>query len=173
MTLRNNILIIGAAALAMTSMATAAFATGSVSTTAPASVTVLSPTMITKTQNLVFGTVIRPSNTGSNTVSLNASDAVNISGSGNGSLVSSTVSSAKFDVSGVAGTTYSTTQSLAFTQTGLTNVTATTPATTNGTAGTIPATGVQEIRYGGAFDMNAATPAQAYTGNLSVTVNYN
>ena len=44
---------------------------------------------------------------------------------------------------------------------------------TTGTLGTIPAAGVQEIRYGGQFDMGSATPAQAYTGTLSVTVNYN
>ena len=44
---------------------------------------------------------------------------------------------------------------------------------TTGVLGTIPAAGVQEIRYGGQFDMNASTTAQSYTGTLSVTVNYN
>ena len=168
-----NALIAAGAALAVSAAATAAFAAGSVSTTAPASVTVLSPVTITKTQNLVFGSVIRPSNTGTNTVSLDQNDSISISGSGNGSLVTSTVSSAKFDVAGVTGTTFTTTQSLSFTQAGPTNVTATVPIASNGTLGTIPASGVQELRYGGSFDMHAATTAQAYTGNLSVTINYN
>ena len=38
---------------------------------------------------------------------------------------------------------------------------------------TIGAAGTQEIRYGGQFDMTPATTAQAYTGTLAVTVNYN
>ena len=155
------------------SLATGAMAAGSVQTTAPASVTILSPTTITKTQNLVFGSVIRPSNANTNTVTLDANDTVTVTGTGNGSVVSSTTSSAKFDVSAPAATTYTTTQSLTFVQTGLTNINASAPATTNGSPGVIPVGGIQEIRYGGSFDMNAATPAQAYTGTLTVTVNYN
>jgi hypothetical protein len=168
-----NVLIAAGAATALASLGTSALASGSISTTAPASVTILSPTNITKTQNLVFGQVIRPSNANANTVTLDANDTVTLTGSGNGSVVASTTSSAKFDVSAPAGTTYSTTQSLTFTQTGLTNIAASTPTTTNGAPGVIPASGVQEIRYGGQFDMTASTPAQAYTGTLSVTVNYN
>src|SRR4051794_26608684 len=168
-----NALIAAGSALALSTLATAASAAGSISTTAPASVTVLSPTNITKTQNMVFGQVIRPSNANPNTVTLDANDTVTLTGTGNGSVVASTTSSAKFDVTAPAGTTYSTTQALTFTQTGLTNIAASTPTTTNGSPGVIPVSGVQEIRYGGQFDMTASTPAQNYTGTLSVTVNYN
>jgi hypothetical protein len=168
-----NVLIVASSAIALAALSTGAMAAGSISTTAPASVTVLSPTNITKTQNLVFGQVIRPSNANPNTVTLDANDTVTLTGTGNGSVVSSTTSSAKFDITAPTGTTYSTTQALTFTQTGLTNIAASAPVTTNGSAGVIPASGVQEIRYGGQFDMTASTPAQNYTGTLSVTVNYN
>ena len=168
-----NVLIAAGSAIALAALATGAQASGSIDGTAPASVTVLSPINITKTQNLVFGQVIRPSNANTNTITLDANDTVTITGGGNGSVVASTTSSAKFDITAPAGTTYSTTQTLAFTQSGLTNIAASTPATTNGSAGVIPASGVQEIRYGGQFDMASATPPQNYTGTLSVTVNYN
>jgi uncharacterized protein DUF4402 len=166
-------LVAAGSAIALATMATSALASGSISTTAPASVSVLSPTNITKTQNLVFGQVIRPSNANANTVTMDANDTVTLTGTGNGSAVASTTSSAKFDVTAPVGTTYATTQSLTFTQTGLTNIGASTATTTNGSPGVIPASGIQEIRFGGQFDMTASTPAQNYTGTLSVTVNYN
>jgi spore coat protein U-like protein len=168
-----NILIATVSAAAITAMASAACAAGSVSATAPASVTVLSPATITKTQDLVFGQVVRPSNASTNTVVLDADNVVTMTGSGNGSIVASTTRSAKFNVAAAAGVTYSTTQALTFTQTGLTNIAPSLPTTTAGTPGLIPVGGIQEIRYGGQFDMTASTPAQNYTGTLSVTVNYN
>lgn len=168
-----HVLFAAGASLALASFAGGAFASGTISTTAPASVTVLSPVNITKTQNLVFGQVVRPSNANTNTVTLDANDTVTLSGSGNGATVASTTSSAKFNVTAPAGTTYTTTETLAFTQTGLLNVAPSAPTATTGALGTIPAAGVQELRYGGSFDMNASTPAQAYTGTLTVTVNYN
>ena len=168
-----NILIAAASAAAMFGMATAAFASGSVSTSAPATVTVLSPTSLTKTQNMAFGSVVRPSNASANTVTLDVNDAVTIAGAGNGSIVSSTTSSAKFDFTAPAATTYTTTQGLSFLQTGLTNVGASAPVATTGALGTVPAGGIQELRYGGNFDMTSSTAAQNYTGTLSVTVNYN
>ena len=50
---------------------------------------------------------------------------------------------------------------------------ATAPLAANGALGIIPLSGVQELRFGGAFDLSAATPVQSYSGALSVTVNYN
>ena len=162
-----------AIAIALSSLAGAALASGNVSATAPASVTVLSPITLTKTQDLQFGQVVRPSNANINTVTLDVNNTVTLSGSGNGSAVASTTSSAKFNIIAPAGTTYTTTQALAFVQTGLTNIAASLPVASTGTLGVVPVAGVQEIRYGGSFDMDSATPAQAYTGTLSVTVNYN
>jgi hypothetical protein len=172
MNIRNTLIAAGSA-VALSALATGAFAAGSVSTTANASVTIVSPTMIAKTQYLVFGQVVRPSNNSINTVTLDANNTVTLSGGGNGSVIASPTSSAKFDITAPAGTTYATTQTLVFAQTGLTGIAPSLPTTTSGTPGVIPASGIQEIRYGGQFDMTATTPAQAYTGTLSVTVNYN
>ena len=55
-----NILIAAGSALALSALAGGALASGSVSATANASVTVVSPTTLTKTQDMVFGTVVRP-----------------------------------------------------------------------------------------------------------------
>lgn len=163
------------AVIVLAATATGALAAGTVSATAPATVTVLSPVNITKTQDMVFGTVVRPT-TGTSTVTLDANDGVAIAGTGggNGTLVSSTTSSARFTIVGPA-TTYTTSQSLSFTQPDLTAVSATGPVVTagNGTLGTIPASGSQELRYGGQFTMGSSTTAQLYTGTLSVTVSYN
>jgi hypothetical protein len=168
-----NILVAAVAAAALASIGGNALAAGgTISTTAPASVTVLSPTNITKTQDMAFGSVVKPSNASTNTVILSTSDTVSLTGAGNGSIVPSTVTSAKFNITAPAATTYSTTQTLAFSDPGLTGVAPSLPVATTGTLGVIPAGGAQEIRYGAQFDMTASTPVQTYNGTLTVTVNY-
>ena len=173
MNIRNAVIAAGSA-IALSALATSASATGSVSTAANATATVLSPVTIVKTQDLVFGQVVRPSGAGASTVTLDTGDAVSIvnTGGANGSTVTSTTSSARFNITAPANTTYTTTQTLGFVQAGLTNVAPSLPVASAGTLGAIPAGGVQEIRYGGTFDMTSATTAQNYTGTLSVTVNY-
>jgi hypothetical protein len=172
MNMRTALLAAGAA-IAATSIASAAFAAGSVSATAPATVTIISAVTFTKTQDMAFGQVVRPSNGNTNTVTLDANDTVTLAGGGNGSIIASTTLSAKFNLNAPPATTYTTTQQLNFVQTGLTNVAAALPVATNGTLGVVPVSGIQELRYGGQFDISNATPAQAYNGTLSVTVNYN
>ena len=166
-----NVLIATGVAIAVTAAAGSALAAGSVSTTANASVTIVSPVTITKTQDMVFGTVVRPT-TGTNTIILNASDVVSKTGAGDATLLAGTTTSAKFNITVTGATTYTTTQTLTFTATGLTAVAASLPVATTGTIGTIPAAGTQEIRYGGQFDIDPATPPQTYTGTLAVTINY-
>jgi len=168
-----KILLAASAAALVSGLATGALASGSVIGTANASATVLSPVAITKTQDLLFGQVVRPSDANTNTVTLDTNNTVTVSGPGNGSTVASTTTSAKFSLTAVGATTYTTTQALVFTQNGLTNVGASLPVAESGTLGTIPAGGTQVLDYGGHFDMSATTPAQAYTGTLTVTVNYN
>jgi hypothetical protein len=152
---------------------TAAFAGGSVTATAPVSVTILAPVSLEATQALAFGSVTKPSGAAGNTVNLDTSGAVTITGGGDSTHPASPTTAAKFDLVGPAGTTYSTSQSLSFDQPGLSRAVATSPSAGAGTLGVIPAAGVQELRFGGAFDLSAATPTGAYTGSLSVTVNYN
>jgi hypothetical protein len=180
MTIRNALLAAGSI-VALSAFAGGAFAAGSVQATANATLTVLSPTTLTKTQDMLFGTVTRPS-AGTTVVSLDTADTVTVanSGGGDGTVVSSTTSSAKFNLTSAAGISYTTTQVLTFAQTGLTNITATTPAVNTGVLGTLGTPGggagsggTQILSVGGGFTMTAATQAQPYTGTLTVTVNYN
>lgn len=166
-----NILIVAASAIALTAVASNALAAGTVSQTATASAQIVSPYTLTKTTDMLFGMITRPSNASSNTVTLDASDAVTLTGAGNGATVSSTTSTARFTLSG-APTTYSTSQGVVMTPTGLGTVSASTPVATTGTYGTIPAAGFQELRVGGSFSINAATPSVPYSGTLTLTVNY-
>lgn len=169
-----NVVQSAVAALALSLCAPAAWAGGSVTATASVSVTILAPVTLSATQALAFGAVTRPASAGANTLTLDAATSnVTLSGSGDGKPASGSVSAAKFSLAGQAGMTYSTTQSLTFAQPGLTRVSVSAPVAGNGALGVIPASGVQELRFGGAFDLSAATPAQAYTGSLTVTVNYN
>ena len=165
---------IAALSLPIVGLPTAAFAGGSLTATAPVSVTILAPVTLQTTQGLDFGAVTKPANANSNTVTLDASTSnVTLSGTGNATRAAGSVSAAKFSLIGDAGVTYSTTQSLNFAQPGLTNVSVSLPVAATGAFGVIPAAGVQELRFGGAFDVSAATPVQSSPGALSVTVNYN
>ena len=165
-----NALIAAGSVLALSALATAATA-GTTTASANASVSVISQTTISKTQDMVFGTVVRPTS-GTTTFTLDASDNVSASG-GNGTVVASTTSSTKFQIVTQAAITYTLAPTLTFVQTGLTNVAVGAVATTNGTPGQVPANGSQEIRYGASFDVGTATVPQNYTGTLSVIVTYN
>jgi hypothetical protein len=168
-----NALLLALTAAALALSATAAKA-GTVSATATVSVTVLAPVTLQATQGLDFGAVTRPGNTGANTVTLDpASSSVTLTGTGDGARAAGSVSPAKFSLIGDAGVTYSTTQRLSFAQPGLTGVSVSMPVAGNGALGVIPPSGRQELRFGGAFELTAATPVQAYSGSLAVTVNYN
>ena len=171
MTIRKALIAAGSA-IALTSLATGAFA-ASVQQTAVASVTVISPVTVTKTADMAFGNVVRPF-TGVSTITLNTNNSVTESGAGDGSVAPGlATSSARFDVTAPVGTVFTTTQGLSFAQPGLQNVQPSLPQTADGTLGTIPAAGVQNIRYGGSFDMTSSTAIQSYTGTLTVTVSYN
>jgi len=167
-----NVLIAAGSAIALTALATGAFA-ASVQATANATATVLSPVTVTKTSDMAFGNVVRPT-TGVSTITLNTTNTVSETGAGDGSVAPGlATSSARFDVAAPAGTVFTTAQGLTFAQTGLQNIQPSLPQTSDGTLGTIPANGVQNIRYGGQFDMTSSTPIQSYTGTLSITVSYN
>jgi hypothetical protein len=170
-----NVVLMATVAAALGLAPSAASAGGSVTATAGVSVLVLAPVTLQATQGLDFGAVTKPGNTGSNTVTLDAATShVTVSGAGDAAQAAGgAVNSAKFSLIGDAGVTYSTTQSLTFAQPGLARVSVSAPVAGNGALGVIPAGGRQELRFGGAFDLSAATPVQSYTGSLSVTVNYN
>ena len=173
MIIKKNIFGFLAATCAL-GLATTALASGSVVQTAPVTLTVATQVSLTKTTNMAFGTVIRPSNANTNTVVMTTAGAVSLTGTGDGSFVSASPhSQAVFSLVAPVGTTYASVTGLSITP-ALTNVSATAlPTTTTGTYGTIPAGGTQDLNVGGQFDINASTTAQAYTGTLTLTVNYN
>ena len=168
-----HVLLAAGSAIALSALATGALASGSVQATANATATILSPITLNKTQDMAFGQVVRPTS-GTNTFTLSPTGTVSMTGAGNGSVVGGTATQAKFVVTAPNGATFSTTQALAFTQTGLLNIQANSPTATSGVLGTIPVTGgTQELNFGGQFDVSSSTTPQAYTGTLTVTVNYN
>jgi spore coat protein U-like protein len=159
--------------LALAALPAAALAGGSVTATAPASVTILAPVTLEARQALDFGSVSKPSTQAANTVTLDAAGNVTVSGAGDARRAAASATAASFNLVGPAGLTYSTTQTLTFAQAGLANARASAPVAANGALGVLPASGAQELHVGGAFDLSAATPVGAYTGALTVTVNYN
>ncbi|HLZ75822.1 DUF4402 domain-containing protein [Phenylobacterium sp.] len=169
-----NVVPAAVSATVLALSATAASAGGTLTAVATASVTVLAPVTLQATQGLDFGAVTKPGNAGANTITLDAaSNLVTLTGTGDATKVAGAVSVAKFSIVGPAGVTYTTTQNLTFAQPGLTKVSASAPVPASGALGVIPASGMQELRFGGAFDLSAATPVQAYSGSLTVTVSYN
>ena len=168
-----NVVLSAAVATALALGGTSAFG-GEVSAVASVSVTILAPVTLQATQGLDFGAVSKPGNAGVNTITLDPNtSSVTLSGAGDGARAMGATAPAKFDLIGDAGITYTTSQSLTFAQPGLTRVSASAPVAGNGALGVIPPSGRQELRFGGAFELSAATPVQAYSGSLSVTVNYN
>ena len=154
-------------------MATTASAAGSVVQTATASATISAAVTLTRLTNLAFGTIIKPTNANTNTVTVSNAGVRSIAGTGDGALGAGTPTAASFTLAAPAATTYSTTQTLVMTPAGLANAAANTPTTTTGTFGTVPAGGTQDLNLGGSFQLDSSTTSQAYTGTLTLTVNYN
>ncbi|MGZ6019396.1 MAG: DUF4402 domain-containing protein [Phenylobacterium sp.] len=172
-----NLLLAAAGALALSTLATGAYAAGTLNASAVSSVIVVSPTTLTKTQDMNFGTVVRPSGANGNTTfTLDTANNVTKSG-GDGSVVASTTTSAKFSLVTTPAIAFSTSAVLSFAPAGLINVAAGTPLIT-GATGTGPtfnlaANGTAVLTYGGQFDVTPTTTPQTYTGTLAVTVTYN
>ena len=170
-------------------MATGAFAAGTLNASAVSSVIVVSPTTLTKTQDMNFGTVVRPSGANGNTTFiLDTANNVTKSG-GDGSVVASTTTSAKFSLVTTPGISFSAAAVLSFAPTGqLINIVAGTPLITGATGAgptfalaatgagptfALAANGTALLSYGGQFDVTPTTVPQTYTGTLAVTITYN
>jgi hypothetical protein len=170
-----NILLASAAALALSGLATGAFA-GTLNASATATVIVVSPTTLTKNQDLNFGTVVRPSGASVNTTfTLDpVTGTVSAGATGDGTVVASTTTAAVFTLQTVAAITYSPVATLTFAPAGqLINIGASAPVVVGGTATQVPASGSATLTYGGHFDVTSTTVPQTYTGTLALTVTYN
>jgi Domain of unknown function (DUF4402) len=176
--IKRNVLLAAAGALALSGLATGAFAS-TLSASATSTVIVVSPTTLTKNQDLNFGTVVRPSGTSANTTfTLDPVTGLVTKGTaGDGSVVASTTTAAVFTLQTIAAITYSPVATLTFAPAGqLINIAPSAPvvaSTTGGTASTVPASGAVTLTYGGRFDVTSTTVPQTYTGALAVTVTYN
>jgi hypothetical protein len=147
---------------------------GSVTATANVSVTVVAPLTVGSGQTLALRSVIRPANGRANTVTVDPSGKMSIAGPGDAALTGDRPAvSGVFEVVGEPNTTYALTQSLRFDQPGLRDVAAVIGPPSAGAAGLLPASGRQQVRYGGAFRIDPTTPEGRYTGSLQLTANYN
>jgi hypothetical protein len=166
----NNVLGGLAALTAAAGLATGASAAGSVNASAVATATVLSPVSLTKTQDLAFGSIVRPS-TGTTTATLSTAGVLTLSPGTDAAIVAGTRTAAKFNIAAPAGQTY--TPVAILTLAGLTGVAAGTPVVDTGTVGALGAAlTTQQITYGGQFDVSSTTTPQLYTGTLALTINY-
>jgi hypothetical protein len=145
-----------------------------VSATATTSATIITPIAITKTTDMNFGNVaVSPTVAG--TVQLATTSARTAGGGATLPAVTGTVSAAKFNVTGLAGSTYSISlpASITLTNGGNTmtvNAFTSTPTPTGTLTG-----GTQDILVGATLNVAAAQAAGLYTNatGLVVTVNYN
>jgi hypothetical protein len=179
MKLRNTLVAAGSAIALSVALGGGVAMAGTLNASAVSSVTVVSPTTLTKTQDMAFGTVVRPSSTSVNTTFiLDTNNTVTKGAAGDGSvLASSPTTSAKFNLVTTPGIAFTPTAVLTFAPAGLINVAAGVPAIT-GATGTGPtfnlaASSTATLTYGGQFDVTPTTTPQTYTGTLAVTINYN
>jgi hypothetical protein len=170
---------IALAAAAVIAAAASGAMAASVNANTTAQANIVAPGQISATRDLEFGTIAKPSS-GSTTVTVaSASSATatpSVSG-GNGFVpTGGQAHAATFHLIGSNGQTYSVTgNTLSFTGAGtnLTNIGAESPVAASGTLNTLPANGIDDLFVGGHFDIAPSTTAQAYSGTLSLTVNFN
>jgi hypothetical protein len=169
--------VIGAAALA--SAHGAAAQPTSASASATGSATVIQPITLSKTSDLAFGAIVRPS-LGANTVTVDAlSGARTITGTGDAALTTNqTVSRATYAVGGEGGAAFSITVPGSFTMTraggGETLPVALTASVPSGSlSGSTGSAGSANFSVGGSLPLSTATVAGDYTGTFDVTVGYN
>lgn len=143
-----------------------------------AQATVWRPLSLSKSFDLSFGAIIRPSS-GSGSVTLNAGDAsLDVTGTGARAVAAPAPTLAEYTVSGEAGQSFAIDMDIetSFNMTGP----GTLPVTLNTDADPSPilvgqpsAEGQYSFRVGGSFPIGHDTPAGTYTGNFVVTVLYN
>jgi hypothetical protein len=173
---------IALAALVVSSAAATAGQAAPASQSAAASANIVAAQQLTKTRDLVFGTIAKPtSGTSTITVASGSSGAVTPAVTGGNATIPTTgqASSAAFHITAAAGTTFTIdTNSLSFPTAGanLTSIGSETPAMSGITlaGATYTLTGADgDLFIGGHFDITPTTAVGAYNGTLSLTVNFN
>jgi len=169
-TLRNFLIGAGSAAL-LAAAATSASAQSPTTGTATMSANIQSPLTIATTNNMSFGTLVKPS-AGSATVTLSDTGTVTYTGG----VKAGTPSAAVFTVTAPAGTVITPSFTVSAPTSGLDITTLDSFAVTDtsnvsGTPITMSA-GTQVLRYGAGFSLANTTPVGVYGGNLNISVSY-
>jgi hypothetical protein len=159
----------------------AAQAATSDSTTGALTGTIIRPILVTASQALQFGAIVRPSS-GSGTVTLSNGGALSVTGTGAIALPSSVSNAAMFTVLGEGQQSFTLTIDSSVT---LTNTAASggtlAVSTTNDAGcttlctlgGVLGANGTLIFHVGGSFPFSSATHTGTYSGTLNVLVTYN
>jgi hypothetical protein len=170
---KTNIYIL-ATALAVTYAGAASAQSSSVTTNG--TTTILRPVTITKTADLAFARVVKPT-TGSGTVTLTASsDTVGVTGTG--TLAAGTASRAKYTINGEGGQVVAVTVPASFDMSDGSSHTLTVTLSSDLSGGTVTldqtigTAGAAALNVGGSFPVSSTTTPAAYTGTFDVSVAY-
>jgi len=137
--------------------------------------TVIRGLSISKTSDLIFGSVVKPAN-GSGTVAIDAASGARSFTGGVVGVANPAPTRAAFTVTGEGGQTVSVTVPASFQMTGPQPITVTTTNSLSATptlSGVLGAGGSYAFGIGGSAPITSTTPDGAYSGNFTVTVAYN
>ena len=162
---------------ALAAAAGPAFSQTSASVTTTGTATVVSTLALTKTTDLAFGSIVRPSS-GSNTISINSATGSRVlAGGGNAALASSTSTRAAYSVDGEGGQSFSITSppTLSLTRAGGSETLPVTlsASTTGSLSGATGDAGSATFGVGGSLLLDSTAVAGSYSGTFNVTVGYN
>jgi spore coat protein U-like protein len=159
---------------ALSGLATVAHAQNSATATAAGSATIIQAISVSKSTDLAFGTIVKPSS-GTSTISVDTAGVRSITGTAVAANATG-VSRALFAVTGEGASVFSISVPSSFSMSSganslvVTTVSSATSATLSGTAG---AQGSATFGVGGSFPLATNTASGAYAGNFVVTVTYN
>lgn len=147
------------------------------STAALAIATVFRPISLAVDNNLVFGSIRRPTS-GSGTVTLTPAGARTVTGTGAFGYPSPVPGAASYTVGGEGGQVISLTipSSFALTKSGGGSITVTTSNNASASpvlTSSVGNAGSYSFQVGGSFPVTSTTPLGAYSGTYSITVQYN
>jgi hypothetical protein len=167
-----KLLLAGASALAVASVATSALAQASATTSATASATVAQPIAVAKASDLAFGRVIRPS-TGQTTIYTVAASngATSVTGGDGVFSGATTPTRAVFTVTGEGGQAFNIASDASVTSGGVV-INLTKSGVTGTLDGTVGAVGTATFGVGGNVTLTDTSPTGVKSGSFSVTVTY-
>lgn len=160
----------------LAAMATPA-AAQSASASASATTTILQPLTISKSSDLGFGSIVKPTGTTASTVSVSAAGSRTITGGNAAAADGQGVSNAAFVIDGEGGRQFSITVPASFNMVSGTNTLKVTTSKSTGATGALSGSlgsqGSLSLGVGGSFKVSKTTPSGAYVGAFQVTVAYN